>query len=473
MNRRSSLLLAGFVAAFALVAAAQAQVADPQPVAKDIVVSEPGEMGITTKMRPILPTIVTGDPLRFALHFEKKDGPIDHTDGELAAQMLDKSASLQTFEIAVKSPGGSWQKLKPAEAKVEPRPTMLLSDGTFLIELGPEQLRTLQANGNEEIALPWKWDHELQPGVYQIAVRGTLKLSTQARRVQEQGKPPMEFPASTSDFAFISKPNSIKVERADMTNQTLAELEKAAIAALKEQEVVAAEKLDVQGIDGIAIADEEGNRVIRVRASIPVEKPKGGLDDGGGGPIFAIGGGGGPGYWQYEVTMDSSGKARAFGRTRKGFCVARGTMITTPEGDAAVETLHNGQQVWSYDETSKSLVAATVIGIFPSQTDETLLLNDRLRLTAEHPVLAQRKGKSGWVLAGQLRQGDVLLDRELQPVRIASLKTVGEEVEVFDVAVDGPHNFFAAGVLVHNKSIAWTPQHFVSWYSLWNRAPAM
>ena len=28
---------------------------------------------------------------------------------------------------------------------------------------------------------------ELKPGVYQIAVRGTLKLSTQARTVQEQG----------------------------------------------------------------------------------------------------------------------------------------------------------------------------------------------------------------------------------------------------------------------------------------------
>ena len=41
----------------------------------------------------------------------------------------------------------------------------------------------------------------------------------------------------------------------------------------------------------------------------------------------------------------------------------------------------------------------------------------------------------------------------------------------FDVAVGGPHNFFAGGLLVHNKSIAWTPEAFVPWYALWNRAP--
>lgn len=464
------LSVAAFVA-LCCSSASFAQVPAPAMVGKDIVESEPGELGITTKMRPILPTITAGDPLRFALHFEKKDGPIDHADGELAAQMLDKAATLQTFEIAVKAPGGGWTKLKPDDAKLEPRPSMLLSDGTFLLELAPDKLRTLNVNGIEDLVLPLKWAGELKPGVYQIAVRGTLKLSTQARTVQEQGKPPMEFPATTKDLAFTSKPISIKVERADMTNQTLAELEKAAIAALKEQETVKAEKLEVQAIDGLAIADEKGNRVIRVRASIPAEKPK--VIDDGGGIIIGPGFGGGQGYWQYEVTMDPAGKPVSFARARKGFCVARGTPISTPDGDTTVERLHAGQQVWSYDLESKSLVAATVIGTFPSQTDETLLVNDRLRLTAEHPVYVDRNGKAAWRTAASLRVDDRLVNGDGRQVRIDSIKNIGGEVDVFDVAVDGPHNFFAAGLLVHNKSIAWTPQHFVPWYSLWNRAPAM
>jgi hypothetical protein len=111
-----------------------------------------------------------------------------------------------------------------------------------------------------------------------------------------------------------------------------------------------------------------------------------------------------------------------------------------------------------------------VLAVFASQTDETLLIDERLRLTAEHPVLAERDGETAWRTAASLRVGDVLLDRDLQPVRVASLTTIGGDVEVFDVAVDGPHNFFAAGLLVHNKSILWTPQHFVPWYALWNRA---
>ena len=467
--RFTARLLAVVIAfTFAGVAAAQVVAEKPVAAAKEIVVSEPGELGITAKMRPILPLIAAGDPLRIALHFEKKDGPIDHSDAELAGQMLDKAATLQTFEIAVKALGGGWEMLKPESTKLEPRPTMLYSDATFLLELAPDKLRSLQMNGNEELALPWKWAHEIKPGEYQVAVRGTLKLSTQARRVQEQGKPPMDLPATTTDIAFKSKPITIQVERADMTNQTLAELEKAAIAALKEHGEVAAEKLEVQGIDGLAIADEAGNRVVRVRANIPVEKPKVGPD---GGIIFVPMIAGGTGYWQYEVTMNPAGKPLSMGRSRKGFCVARGTSIATPEGDVAVENLHAGQQVWSYDEAKNSLTPASVMGVFASTTDETLLVNERLRLTAEHPVFVERDGTSAWRLAAALRIGDRLLDRQLQPVRVTSLKTISGEIETFDVAVDGPHNFFASGILVHNKSIAWTPQHFVPWYALWNRAP--
>ena len=65
----------------------------------------------------------------------------------------------------------------------------------------------------------------------------------------------------------------------------------------------------------------------------------------------------------------------------------------------------------------------------------------------------------------------MLLHQDLESATVTSVEMVGGEIEVFDVAVDGPHNFFAGGLLVHNKSIAWTPQAFVPWYALWNRAP--
>jgi hypothetical protein len=55
------------------------------------------KLDLAVKMRPILPEITTGDPLRIALHFEKKDGPIDHSDRELAPQMIDRLTTLKLF----------------------------------------------------------------------------------------------------------------------------------------------------------------------------------------------------------------------------------------------------------------------------------------------------------------------------------------------------------------------------------------
>jgi hypothetical protein len=39
--------------------------------------------------------------------------------------------------------------------------------------------------------------------------------------------------------------------------------------------------------------------------------------------------------------------------------------------------------------------------------------------------------------------------------------------EVLDLSVDGPHCFFAAGVLVHNKSVAYSPFRHDAWYRVW------
>jgi hypothetical protein len=345
---------------------------------------------------------------------------------------------------------------------------MLYSDATFLLELSPAGLKSVLMNGQEEALLPWKWDHKLAAGQYQIAVRGTLKLTTQMRRVAEVGKPPVEFPATKTDVAFKSKPITITVTRADMRNQSLAELEKAAVEALKAHRAVAAEKLTVGTVDGLAIGDEKGNRVIRVRATIPEPKPMVGGD--GGiiiGPVIA----GGNGYWQYEITMTPDGKATSFARARKGFCLARGTKVSTPAGEVAVESLRSGQEVWSYDVERQQLVRASVLGVFPSRAQATILVNDALRMTGDHPVFVQREGKPTWQRADALKAGDVLQHRDGSLVEVRTLDKVSSEIDVFDVAVDGPHNFFAAGVLVHNKSIAWTPQAFVPWYALWNRAP--
>ncbi len=114
---------------------------------------------------------------------------------------------------------------------------------------------------------------------------------------------------------------------------------------------------------------------------------------------------------------------------------------------------------------------ATVLAVFPSRTDETILVNGRLRVSSDHPVFVRSDEAGGWKRAAELRVYDVMLNQDREPVCVVSIETIGGEIDIFDVAVDGPHNFFAAGLLVHNKSIAWSPQYFVPWYALWNRVP--
>lgn len=164
---------------------------DAEEAAADIAVSEPDEHGLVTKLRPLLPKTASGDPLRFALHFEKPEGPLDHADEKFGPQILDRAATLQTFDVAVKSPGGQWRVLQPKAVEMPPRKTTFYQNPTFLLEVRPDALVSLSMDGREEMGLPWKWDHDpTVPGEYSFAVRGTLKLSTNRRTVRQRGKPP-------------------------------------------------------------------------------------------------------------------------------------------------------------------------------------------------------------------------------------------------------------------------------------------
>ncbi len=443
--------------------AAPAQLADKpaEPEDPTIVTSEMDKLDLVVKARPILPAITTGDPMRIAVHFETKGGPIDQSDAEMSGQMFDREATLDSMEFAIKAPGADkWEVISvDGKADAAPRQTMLMTDGTMLLELGSESIKSLRMNGQQDFALPWKFDGMLKPGMYQIAARGTLNLSTRERTVRHRDKPEEKFPATKTEVAFRTKPISIDVARADMRTQTLDELAEAAVEAVQGHADIEKDNLTVKAVESIPIVDKDGNRVIRVRADLPPLPPDA--------PRI----GGGRGYWQYEVAMSPDGKPKTIARWRKGFCVAEGTKISTPDGKVAVEQLRSGALVWAFDRQREQVVAVNVLAVFQSTSDETIRINDDLRTSPDHPLLVKRDGKADWMAAAEVRVGDFLFGEGNQLIEVTSVRTEAGQVELFDVAVDGPHNFFADGVLVHNKSIAWSPQYYLPWYALWNRAP--
>ena len=131
-------------------------------------------------------------------------------------------------------------------------------------------------------------------------------------------------------------------------------------------------------------------------------------------------------------------------------CIAAGTPILTTDGATAVEELRIGDPVWGYDLARKRRVLTTIRAIRRSVVAETLLFGKSLRVTSSHPIFAG----GVWKSADEIAANDLVLNTEAALVPAGEPRRISGRVDVFDLTVDGPHNFFAGGMLVHNKTVS-------------------
>lgn len=142
-------------------------------------------------------------------------------------------------------------------------------------------------------------------------------------------------------------------------------------------------------------------------------------------------------------------------------CFTPGTRVLTPSGWRAIETLRPGDAILSYSLGEQRLVTRAVRQVFSATTDRLLRLEaGELHLTgvsASHPVFDVTR--SAFVRVDTLTLGGVVLatlpgatPRPLPITRLAVVASSGTH-EVWNLEVDGEeHNYFAEGILVHNKS---------------------
>ncbi len=142
-------------------------------------------------------------------------------------------------------------------------------------------------------------------------------------------------------------------------------------------------------------------------------------------------------------------------------CFAAGTPVATPRGEVAIENLQVGDRVLSLDRASGAVVPVTVTDVRVHRDRRFRLLDvpggARLGVTDEHPIFEAQSG--GFVPAGRLSDASRLLFLAGDAAAVGSGPSPAGDGrgDVYDLSVTGDHVFFAAGVLVHNKTLDASP----------------
>jgi hypothetical protein len=382
------------------------------------------EAGLITQIKPLVYNLHGADGFQVAVHWQHEDGPIPQGQ---TRRNVDRVATVASLTIHLTMPDGSRHDLQ-ADTKDHTGQQRynygLYFAPTMLLTIGPHGLHELTNIGG-----PWKgtaltWTS----GTYDVAVSGTIVL--------EEG--------GGIDFASEAVTIVTGVEGV-LPNVDLY----VAANEILEKHVPGVQVASGYGynatesgfVSELVLEITKGERVVRFAEANPV--------------------------WSYQlhtVTLDPQGNEIGFETKSIKTCVAEGTAIATPDGSLSVEALEVGDTVWSWDIAAHRRVASRVQEIRTGLRDDTIWLSDGLRITPDHPVYAG----GAWVPAADVRAGATMIADDGQAFQASTWSSASGVVRVFDITVDGPHNFFAGGVLVHNKDRGYWPKLDDPWFFMWD-----
>ncbi|OQX70900.1 hypothetical protein B6D52_03155 [Candidatus Parcubacteria bacterium 4484_255] len=124
-----------------------------------------------------------------------------------------------------------------------------------------------------------------------------------------------------------------------------------------------------------------------------------------------------------------------------------GTQVLMADGSYRnIEKIKAGDKIVSYDLDNQSFINKEVVATTNGYKDY-LLINNKLGITLNQKIYIVNKG---FIEAREAKIGDYLLNKCKDLVRIDSIINYHEKVNVYDLILESPHNFFADGYLVHN-----------------------
>lgn len=143
-------------------------------------------------------------------------------------------------------------------------------------------------------------------------------------------------------------------------------------------------------------------------------------------------------------------------------CFIAGVRVSTHRGPCAIELISVGDKVWSWDVVTHQAALRTVTHLVRGESTEVYRIEAGefviSGVTGNHPIWSPSHGE--WMDAAALRKGDTILarlgaaDAAEVPITAIGVRRLEHPVAVFTLTLEGPeHNYFAEGVLVHNKTI--------------------
>lgn len=383
---------------------------------------------IRTFLRPTVAATAEGDPLQVVLHWllPRNDRERNRVSPPFNGN-YSPSKTINSLTFYVTAPDGKKHELRARAVPEEKgddeekqRRYPLLAESTTLTFLFDQEKLIASSFGLGRIEAPWVGEAPSfdQPGDYRILVSGSIVVEPHA---------PVPFRSAETIVSRGKKGylplDAIRQRALEKLQSLLPESDRAVI---KPDESYSATTIDAV------------NNLRLVRFTAP-----------------------GQGWSErlFRVRVLPDGRVADVFTTTRFTCVAQGTLVECPTGPRPIEALRVGDVVWGFDLAAGRRIETTIRHIRRGQAAETLRFVGGLRVTPEHPIWA----RGTWKAAEAVQPTDPLLgfDGQLRPAGRVERETGA--ATVFDLTTDEPHNFFAGGRLVHNKSVGYSPGSFDPW----------
>lgn len=131
-----------------------------------------------------------------------------------------------------------------------------------------------------------------------------------------------------------------------------------------------------------------------------------------------------------------------------GGCLLAGTKIRMIAGNLKnIEDVIVGDILYGTYGTP-----VTVLELMPNRYHKYVILNNRLKITYEHPVLVIKNGIKQLVQVMDLQVGDIMVRYNNTVEKLYSKVEIIKETPTYNFVVDGDHMYVADDIMVHNTS---------------------